>query len=297
MTLPDFFLVGAPKCGTTSLHDWLGQHPDVFMPKIKEPHFFDLDFQPNSIWCVRDSERYERMFAGRNGHKRAGESTTWYLYSEAAAKAIHARVPQARIIAMLRNPVEAMYSLHGHYLYSGQEQITDFREALAAEGERRNGRKLNESVLFGRAMLYSEVYRYPAQIKRYFDVFGRENVKLILFDEFAAEPERVYHESLEFLGLSTSFRPHFDVVNGAKQVSLSLSRFLIKRPKLRKIIHQLVPRNLHHRGYAWMSKLTGRVARPSRIDPALRSELLPAFQDDIGQLEELMGKSLAHWRS
>ena len=296
MSMPNFFLVGAPKCGTSSMHDWLGQHPDVFMPHIKEPHFFDRDFSPNSIWCIRDDERYARMFQMGSDRKRRGESTTWYLYSQAAPREIRAASPGARIIAMLRHPVDAMYSLHGHYLYSGQEDIPDFNDALEAEGDRKAGRRLALNALFPKAMLYSEVYSYSKQVRLYFEQFGAENVKIILFDDFTADPTRVYRETLEFLGVSQSFTPRFDVVNPAKAVSPGLSRFLLRSPRLRKIIHAVIPRRLHQRGYTALTRVTGRIERPSKIPTSLRADLLPRFRSDIEELEEVLHRDLSSWR-
>ncbi len=296
MSMPNFFLVGAPKCGTSSMHDWLGQHPDVFMPRIKEPHFFDRDFAPNSIWCIRNDEKYARMFQTGSNHKRRGESTTWYLYSQAAPREIRAASPGARIIAMLRHPVDAMYSLHGHYLYSGQEDIADFNEALAAEGDRKAGQRLSPNALFPKAMLYSEVYRYARQVRLYFEEFGAENVKIILFDDFTADPARIYRETLDFLGVSDSFTPRFDVVNQAKVVSPGLSRFLLRSPRLRKIIHAVIPRRLHQRGYTALTHVTGRIERSSRIPSTLRAELLPRFQPDIEELEQVLQRDLSCWR-
>ncbi len=196
---------------------------------------------------------------------------------------------------MLRHPVDAMYSLHGHYLYSGQEGIYDFLDALAAQPDRRAGRRLNSGVLFPKAMLYSEVYSYPRQLQLYFNEFGAENVKVILFDEFTANPARIYRETLDFLGLDRTFEPRFDVVNPAKDVSPSLSRFLLLSPRLRRLIHALVPRKLHQRGYTALTRVTGRIQRPARIPTDLRNQLLPTVRADIEQLQQILRRDLSHW--
>ena len=134
MKKPNFFIVGAAKCGTTSLYRYLRQHPDVFMPEQKEPNFFGSDL---SYRFPRISQaRYLSCFAKAKGETRIGEATTIYLYSEKAAEEIKAFSPEAKIIIMLRNPVDVLYSYHSQQLYSGNEDIPDFEEALRAEVDR-----------------------------------------------------------------------------------------------------------------------------------------------------------------
>ena len=131
MRKPDFFIVGAPKCGTTAMYQWLDAHPEVFVP-VKEIHYFgaDLDHRRPEV----SAERYNGLFEpASTAHKAVGDVGVWYLMSETAAQEIHAYNPDARIIIMLRRPAQMLYSLHSQLLYSGEEDIADFGEALAAE--------------------------------------------------------------------------------------------------------------------------------------------------------------------
>ena len=140
MTLPNFFIVGAPKCGTTALYAYLAQHPDVFMSDPKEPHYFgsDLDFR----YRRRPSDQqYRSYFAGAGDRRRIGEGSVWYLYSECAADEIGQAVPDARIIVMLRDPVEMIPSLHSQFVYNGHEDLA-LADALAAEEDRAQGRRI-----------------------------------------------------------------------------------------------------------------------------------------------------------
>src|SRR5882672_1680365 len=114
MRKPDCFIVGAPRCGTTAMYTYLGQHPEIFMSARKEPHFFGTDLSSPAL--VRDEQQYLSLFAKAQNEKRAGEASVFYLYSQRAAREIHAFCPSARIIIMLRNPVEMMYSLHSRHL-------------------------------------------------------------------------------------------------------------------------------------------------------------------------------------
>lgn len=137
MTRPNFFIVGAPKCGTTSLYEYLRSHPQVFMPEKKEPEHFSDDLDWRNVMLrhrVADRDDYLSLFDPAPAHAAAvGEASTWYLFSEAAAGAIHDFNPEARIIIMLRDPVKMMYSLHGQFLKDCNEVIEDFAQAIAAE--------------------------------------------------------------------------------------------------------------------------------------------------------------------
>ena len=202
---PNFFIVGAPKCGTTAMNDYLSQHPEVFVPDIKEVHFFgsDLHFTKGAL---RDEGAYRALFAGATQPRR-GEASVWYLYSRTAAAEIHAFSPDAKIIVMLRNPAEMLYSQHSQFLYNGNEDLTDFWEALAAEPERRAGRRVPVSAHLVDGLFYSETVKYAEQLGRYFDTFGRENVHVILYDDFRADLPGTYRETLRFWVYGTTLRP------------------------------------------------------------------------------------------
>ena len=171
MTLPNFFIVGAPQCGTTALHAYLAQHPDVFMSDPKEPHYFgsDLDFR----YRRRPNEEQDRSYFTNAGDRsRIGEASVWYLYSECAADEIWEAVPDARIIVMLRDPVEMIPSLHSQFVYNGHEDLP-LSEALEAEEDRAAGRRIPPEANFPRGLLYRRVATYAPQLARYLDRFGQ----------------------------------------------------------------------------------------------------------------------------
>jgi len=142
MRTPDFFIVGAPKCGTTAMSDYLRQHPEIYMPQRKEPHFFGSDLDAPYPYFIRDKEQYFSLFAEAKDEKRVGEASVWYLYSKRAAFEIKEFCPTASIIIMLRNPVDMIYSLHSQRLFTGNEDIPDFEEALEAEEDRKRGLRI-----------------------------------------------------------------------------------------------------------------------------------------------------------
>src|ERR671927_280038 len=136
---PDFFIVGAPKCGTTALYVYLKAHPQIFMPFLKEPHFFGRDL--SSRYGRMTLADYLALFAGAKNDQRVGEASSWYLYSRTAAREIK-EFSAADIIVIFRNPIDMMYAQHSQLLFQRQEEIVDFKEALAAESERRQGHRI-----------------------------------------------------------------------------------------------------------------------------------------------------------
>ena len=196
MTFPNFFIVGAPKCGTTALHAYLAQHPDVFMSDPKEPHFFgsDLEFRYR-----RSDAQYPVLLRGWGRRRRiGGEASVWYPYSECAADEIGEALPDARIIVMLRDPVEMIPSLHSQFVYNGHEDL-GLGHALAAEQERAAGRRPPPGPT-SRAACSTGAWRYAPQLARYLDRFGRERVHVIVYDDLRADLPGEYRRLLEFPG-------------------------------------------------------------------------------------------------
>jgi len=212
------------------MHYYLKEHPEIFMPEVKEPHFFGTDLV--SPRFIRDKEKYLSLFSAAENQKRVGESSIYYLYSKIAAAEIHKFSPTARIIIMLRNPVDMIYTLHSEHLFCGDENITNFKKALMAEESRRHGLRIPVNCKIKFALLYHEVAKYDQQVERYFKVFGRDNVKVIIFEDFRKDTARVYQETCEFLDVN-DFRPNLRVINAHKIVrNRVLMHFWRNPPKL-----------------------------------------------------------------
>ena len=293
---PNFFIVGAPKCGTSSLHDYLDQHPDVFMSKtMKEPDFFCTDLTINEARRKRDLASYLSLFAKAGHASRIGESSVWYLVSTAAASNIHAFDPAAKIIIMLRNPIDAAYSLHGQFIWSCNEDILDFGEAIEAEDDRLHGRRIPKEATSPDGLQYTRVFSFAPQVQRYFDVFGRDQVKVIIFEDFVKDTPGIYRDTLRLLELDDSFVAEFEVVNAAKPVSLGLNRFFATRPTLRNAVHRLVPADVQRKLIDALPYVARTVERPSKIDAQLRRKLIPRFKEDVQRLSELLDRDLTHW--
>lgn len=204
--LPNFFVCGAARSGTTSLWEYLRQHPDIYMPPTvehKEPSYFC------DLYGVTDRNFYLSLFANAGNRKRVGEASGSYLTSPESAGKIRAAIPEARIIISLRNPVERAWSLYKWMHAHGYEKIPDFAQALEAEEKVRRGNtdfiKNNGEYYYN--FLYSSSGLYYEQVKRFLDIFGRGRVHVQIFEEFIGSPLEHMRRIFSFLDVDPGFTP------------------------------------------------------------------------------------------
>ena len=320
---PNFFIVGAPKCGTTALYEYLKAHPDVYMPERKEPHFFgaDLAFTPRHN-VIRDLKRYLALYDKWQGEQAIGDPSVWYLYSRTAAQEIYDFAPDAKIIAMLRNPVDMIYSVYHQSRYDGNENLPTFAEALAAEPARRRGEQIPATALLPQGLYYSEIALFSQQVERYYAVFGRERVHVILFDDLVRDTAQVYRETLAFLGVDPDFTTPLAVVNPNKAVRSARLRDVARHVSMRyrgllkrwgvdpnQPVQQAAPPDSGfwpRAGAAVLLPLarlannglrafnTQYVPREPLPDD-LRRQLTAQFAPEVEALGALIGRDLSHW--
>ena len=280
---------------------YLASHPDLFMAR-KEMHFFgaDLDFGPQ--FYRRGLEAYRQEFGSWNGQRRVGEAPISYLFSRCAAAEIKAFSPDARILILLREPTEMLHSLYCYYRFDGNEFLPSFAEALAAEADRQAGRRLGRQTYFAQGLAYRRAARFTEQVQRYFEVFGRDRVKVILYDDFAAAPAAVCRETLEFLELDPgALKTEFAVVNGARRVRSPLVKAVLGDPLLRSAalaVRPWLPRAVFtamQRLEASLRRSNARVEPRPCLDPHLRDQLRAEFTPEIESLGRLLGRDLATW--
>ena len=300
---PDVFIVGAPKCGTSGMDQYLAAHPQIFMAK-KEMHVFGADLRFGAQFYRRDRAEYLEEFTSRNGELRAGEASVWYLFSKQAAAEIHAFNPQARIIIMLREPAEMLYSLYSQFRFDGNEHLRTFEEALAAEDDRRAGRRITRQTYFPQGLVYRDTARYTEQVQRYFDTFGREQVHVIIYDDLRANVRATYCRVLAFLGVdSTRIATDFQVINGNKSVKHSALRGLLNDPLVRSTavaIGRRLPRPVFtalHDVERRLWKLNSRPERRLPLAPEMRVQLKREFAPEVERLSQLLGRDLTHWNA
>lgn len=304
MRRPDFFIVGAPKCGTTALYSYLEKHPEIYIPDTsstvesmyggkKELHFFgkDLAFSRPTL------DEYLAYYAKADQEKRLGESSVFYLYSQTAAQEIKEFCPTARIIIMLRNPIEMIHSWYSQLVFWGDEDSPNLEAALAAEENRKQRQKRPSNHDHPiECFFYREIARFHDQVKRYLDAFGAEQVKIIIFDDFKKDTTATYCETLDFLGCDTAFMPNFEVVNSNKNIrNRSLQTFLKRPPKSAQLFKQLVPVPLRRSIRRSLQTANTKTELRQPMKPELKQHLQKEFAEEIKNLSVLIGRDLTYW--
>ena len=293
---PDFFIVGAAKSGTTSMHDYLRQHPAVFMPAIKELNYFGSD-RPSRHSTRMTLDEYLANFASAPAGGRVGEASVSYLRSTLAAKEIAAFAAEAQAIVMLRNPLEVMQALHSELVFLGLEEITDFGDALAAEPDRREGRRIPKAINNPRGLLYREAVNYSEQLVRYDDALTRERMHIIIFDDFKADTAATVAATFRFLGVDDAFRPRLEVKNPAKASRSRLAQRLMASPPswARGAARRLLPKNTRKGIYRTATRLNARPQERATMDPQLRARLIEDLRPEVERLSGMVGRDLGFW--
>lgn len=288
MPRPNFVIAGAAKCGTTSLFHYLKQHPDVGMLESKDANFF-VDFRVK-VHSLRD---YEALFEGFAGLKAIGEAPVRSLYDEEAMKKIKRCLPEVRIILILRNPADMAYSLWGHMVRNGER--VSFKRALKLEPRRMADPEFRKRCNNWHGdYYYFHRGLYFEQVRRCFDLFGRDSVLVLLFDDLRRDPVETCRKCFEFLGVDTDFEPAIAKHNVGK---------VYRHRGLHKLLSQPPPwltgleaGFMGKRVRRWRESLMNWNTRGlPPFDPELRAELLVRYQPDIRKLEKLLGRDLSHW--
>jgi Sulfotransferase domain len=197
--VPDFFIVGHPKCGTTALYEMLRHHTQVYMPDVKEPDFFSTQW-PTSDGPPGTLDAYLSLFDAAEPQQHIGEASVSYLTSHTAANGIAAMQPAAQIIAILREPASFLRSLHLQFVESNVETEKDFRKALSLEDDRRQDRQVPRSASpWQQRLVYSDHVRYVEQLRRYHALFPPEQVLVLIYDDFRRDNETSARSVLRFL--------------------------------------------------------------------------------------------------
>jgi hypothetical protein len=291
MKKPDFFILGAPKCGTTSLADWLREHPLIFMSTPKEPHYFNTDSNHHGALNLA---HYESFFSSANAlHEAVGEASVWYLISEAAVDNILEYQPEARFIVCVRNPVEMAVSLHDQKRFTGDENIEDFLEAWHAQQGRSDGTLPRPPVCADiRHFMYGESCLLGRHLERVYSKTGRDRVLVVFMDDMKSNPGGVYRTTLQFLGVPEDGRDNFEPSNQAKERIIPWLRTFQRRAHLLK-------QRLGLKRGTGLGRLLNDWNRRQRargeVPPSTRTLLEDYFRDDIHLLGRLTERDLHHW--
>lgn len=294
--LPNAFILGAPKCGTTSMTTWLQGHPSVFVPEMSEPHHFNTDsgfrFSPDRstyAWHYRKVTE---------AHHVVLDGSVFYLFSRDAVPNIERERPGARYVVMLRDPVSMVGSLHRQKVTSGSEDVTDVRQAWRLSGERAAGRGGTKFALDGRLLDYQAICRLGEQVERLLATVDRDRVLFLLLDDVAADPRREYLRVLTHLGVEDDGRTEFPVLNAAHvRRSMLLRRAVLFVGRASTGLKRRV-------GFFGGTGLLNAIDRANKrtvpleaLPQGFRAEIAAYYRDDVALLGSLIGRDLSHWSS
>ncbi|MEZ6062252.1 MAG: sulfotransferase [Planctomycetaceae bacterium] len=304
--IPNFFVIGAPKCGTTALTEYLRQHPRVFISNPKEPRFWCSDLKNNpraERWLVTTDNvnGYLKLFRTATAdHLAVGEGTTLNLYSAAAVPRILEFNPQARFIVMVRNPVEMFHSWHSYLVRQFHEDVTCPEKAWSLQADRQQGRHIPQNCDIPEKLQYRKIIALGEQLERLLQTVPGERVRVVVYDDFAADPGTEYARTLDFLEVPHDGRTDFPRVNEAFTYRFPwLAKRLLSPP--RPVLHAFrwlqthlpAPMAVRLRHKTLSAMRTG--AGKPRLPETLRNLIAREMRDDVVRLGELLNRDLAHW--
>jgi Sulfotransferase family len=308
--VPDFFIAGHQKCGTTALYEMLRSHPAIFMPQLKEPAFFATDHRSDRARRAssaptrrpRTLDAYLALFAPADPGQRIGEASGQYLRSRTAASGIAALRPDARIIVILREPASFLRSFHLQMVSSRVETETDFEKALALEPERRAGKRIPRSCQHREHLLYSDHVRYVEQLRRFDQLFPPEQMLVLIYDDFRSDNVTTVRRVLRFLDVDDT-RPVEVVqtkpVNAVRSMTfhhlLGMGRRARLQPdaatRLERTINALTPMFLKNEVFRkrWHRMI---YERPLAPDEQLMRQLRSRFKPEVRALSDYLDRDL-----
>jgi hypothetical protein len=302
MKTPNLFIVGHPRTGTSSLHDYLKQHPDIFMSPIKEPNYFAKDFHEESdrfhqkalYFPFRTGKRYLRLYKNWTNEKIAGEASATSLYSKISAKEMYRLNENSKVIMSFREPVDFLFSYHSTAIFSLGEDVKDFRQALSIEPERKKGHYLSKRVIIPSWLFYSQFIDYSQQLKRFSSLFDKDQIKVLIFNDFKMDTRRIYREILSFLDVDPNFVPDFAVVNPYKKSVKwpRLKHLLFDSPYFRKIQHLIFRDTVYARLVQFYKKMILIEEPKQTLDPQLKKELMLTFKIEVEKLSDVLQRDL-----
>jgi hypothetical protein len=309
-------IVGAPRCGTTTLARLLENHPSVSFSNVKEPHFFsrmDLnDLDDDALLKIVAGQYLARYFPKIHpGSSLMAEASVSYLYAPERLLPLLRLWPDAKFIIAARDPLELIPSLHQRLLYQGDETVTDVEKAWRLIEDRRHGRKVPRTCLDSRQLLFDEAASLGKHVSRFFEVLGRDRCEVVLFDDLKANEQAVYERLLHFLGLPSAPLPKKTKHRARHGFRIGWLQRLLKRPPVARTVlagevfrQRVAPKP--HREPSWLARkvLSGRrailqwnrmPAPPIVLSPAFRREIHDTLRSDVLGLGHVLGRDLSHW--
>lgn len=289
MTLPNFLIIGAPRCATTSLYHYLGSHPEIFMSPIKEPRYFIYADIPTDIQAITSLEDYKKLFSGVENERMIGEATPTYIGRPNVPQKIKALIPDCKMIVTLRNPVERTISHYKLRVNEGKENRS-LDEVIAHETQ---FLPIINAPLDTYAITFSF---YHAHLSRFLEVFPREQLHIELLDDFTRDTQSVLKRIYEFLGVSTDYLPEATNIYNKHQGSRSktVSRVISEDSPLKRFLQNALPTPLKIMIRNTIHRLNAKNVEIVIHEETLK-ELHKLFREDTLKLQDLLGRDLSHW--
>lgn len=288
---PNFFIVGAPKCGTTAWVEHLGAHHDIGFSNPKEPHYFNEDF-PNFRWA-KSRDEYLDYFAAAQDCQVIGDASVQYLFSEVAAQKIAEFAPDAKIVIMLRAPAAFIKSYHNQLLMNCDETETDLQAAWDMSGVRLPA-SIPDSCREPRFLDYKKVGLFSEQVARYFAVFPQSQIKVVFMEDWVRDPRQLYRDLLDFLGLPDDGKTEFPVVHSAAKVASPALHLLSQRPPagLSGILRwvRMIPGLKGFKPARLIRRFNVQTGYRSKVDSAVMDEITAYFAQDQAALARLVAR-------
>lgn len=310
------FIVGAPRCGTTTLAGFLQQHPDVCFSVVKEPHFFtqhDLAaLGPAESKRFVEHEYLERFFGECQGNEKLrAEGSVTYLYAPERMKTVLELWPDSKFIIALRDPLAMLPSLHARLLVTGDETIRDFPKAWAKIDERARGKSIPKSAIDPRWLRYDEAGKLGSRVEAFLKAVGPERCHIVLFDDLASDPKASYRTMCDFLGIEPWKRTNFRPQRVNKTIRIGWLQRLLKRPP-KPVRSALAGAKFHQREkkvgstdsraltafFALRKRLLDWNKMPAKrepLDPAVRQQIVDRLRDEVILLSKVIDRDLSHW--
>ncbi|MEZ8225879.1 sulfotransferase domain-containing protein [Vibrio splendidus] len=287
---PNLYIVGAPKCGTTSIAKWLNEHGDCYLPTVKEPHYFNDD---DGHQMTKSKTEYLNLY--QENHRILIDASVWYLFSDSAISNIEkATNAKAKYIVCIRNPVEMVEALHAEQVLGGNEDIDDFTLAWSAQEARLVGKKLKRSTHAPRHLQYGLACKLGDQIEKMLQKVDHNRVKFVFLEDMKNEPQRVFDSICTFLCIKSIKKESFIKHNSSKTLnSRNLHKLALILISLKHNLRWLPSLGI-------ISKIKSLNIKPGNRKPVSKNMkdniLLPYFHNDICKLERVLNKDLSHWK-
>jgi len=280
MSKANFFIVGEPKCATTALHKYLSSHKEIFMSEDKEPNYFASDLQ-NKIF-YKNQKEYDFIFQ-ESTQKIIGESSTNYLYSKKAAENIFRYNPNAKILAVFREPVDLLYAYYHRQLFILNETEKSFENALNKEIMRKNKNK-NPSLY------YSERIKFAEHIERYLKIFPTQNIKIMFFEDFIKDKERFYFEILEFLDVEITKLQKYENINSNKKVRFKIIRKIAGHKRIWPIARKIFHKKFYDFVRDYIMRITSKEVKREKLNAETTEKLKIRFNKEVRNLNKILRK-------